>query len=52
MGVHGSRRLSYRWGKSILDEIELDPSERKALEEFRAQRERKRGGTKGSPIEK
>jgi hypothetical protein len=28
--------------KSILDEIELDPSERSALEEFRAQRERKR----------
>lgn len=36
--------------KSILDEIELDPSERKALEEFRTQRERKRGGKRGSPI--
>jgi hypothetical protein len=31
--------------KSILDKIELDDSERKLLEEFRAQRERKRGGS-------
>jgi hypothetical protein len=35
--------------KSILDEIELDPSERKALEEFRARRERRMGGKRGSP---
>lgn len=37
--------------KSILDEIELDPSERSALEEFRAQRERKRGGERGTPAQ-
>ena len=36
--------------KSLLDEIELDPSERKALEEVRAQRERKRGGKRESPV--
>jgi hypothetical protein len=36
--------------KSLLDEIELDPSQRKALEEFRAQRERKRGGKRESPV--